>query len=78
MNHMDHAAAGFIPIFVGLFFIALAFALYFVPGIIAYKRNHNNLIAIVIINIFLGWTVLGWLGALIWSVSNPPPRPPNY
>jgi hypothetical protein len=41
--------------------------LYFIPTAIASVRNHNNITSIFILNIFLGWTVLGWVGALIWS-----------
>lgn len=42
-------------------------ALYFLPTIIAYHRRHRNLLAILILNIFLGWTLLGWVGALVWA-----------
>jgi hypothetical protein len=27
-------------------------------------------VPIVVINILLGWTVLGWIGALVWSVAS--------
>lgn len=50
----------------GVLFILIA--LYFVPLLIAVKRNHRNMVAIVVINVFLGWTLLGWVGALVWSV----------
>jgi len=45
---------------------------YFLPSFIAHRRDHNNATAIILLNVFLGWTILGWLGALIWAVSNPP------
>ncbi|MBQ8869292.1 MAG: superinfection immunity protein [Oscillospiraceae bacterium] len=38
------------------------------PSFIAYKRNHKNTIAVILINFFLGATVIGWVGALIWAV----------
>jgi hypothetical protein len=42
---------------------------YFVPGINATSRKHPNAGAIWLLNIFLGWTGLGWLVALIWSAT---------
>lgn len=47
---------------------------YFLPAIVAYRRKHRQREAILLLNLLLGWTVLGWIGALIWSVtaSDPP------
>src|SRR5207248_10362877 len=42
--------------------------LYFLPAILARKKE--QFVAILLLNIFLGWTFIGWLGALIWAVSN--------
>ena len=42
--------------------------IYMLPSFIAYKRNHKNTIAVILINFFLGATVIGWVGALIWAV----------
>lgn len=44
---------------------------YFVPYIIAVFRKHPNRQAILILNLLLGWTVLGWIGALVWAAINP-------
>lgn len=43
---------------------------YLLPAFIAYQRWHANRHAILVINIFLGWSVIGWLGALIWSATS--------
>lgn len=43
--------------------------LYYMPIIIAIKRRHQNIIGLGILNFFFGWTIIGWFGALIWSVS---------
>ena len=51
-----------------LIFILLVF-LYFLPSIIAFKRQHKSRFGILIINIFLGLTFLGWVISLAWSVS---------
>ena len=42
-------------------------ALYFLPSIVGY--NCKKASGIIILNLFLGWTLLGWVGALIWAVS---------
>ena len=51
-----------------LFFAALFF--YFLPAIAAVMRRHNNKSAIWILNLLLGWTVLGWIVALVWAHTN--------
>jgi hypothetical protein len=50
--------------------IAVTLALYFVPSIVAVKRAHRNTLAIVVLNVFLGWTGLGWIAALVWACTN--------
>lgn len=43
--------------------------LYFLPTITAYRNNHHNKEAIAIVNISLGWTLVGWIVAMAWAVS---------
>lgn len=45
-------------------------AAYLIPTIIAVTRKHNNAMAIAVVNIALGWTFLGYLIALVWSLTN--------
>jgi hypothetical protein len=54
-----------LPIVGLILFVA---ASYFLPFIIAAVRNHRNAPAIFLLNLLLGWTLLGWIGALIWAV----------
>ncbi len=56
-------------IILGIIIVVLSVGLYFLPSIIAFKRGHPNAGAILVLNIFLGWTVLGWIGALVWSFT---------
>ena len=51
-----------------LLLVVLIFALYFLPTLIAFLRQHKNKLAIFLLNLFLGWTVLGWVVSLVWSV----------
>lgn len=45
------------------------FALYFLPYIIARYRKHKDATAISVVNLFLGWTFIGWVVALVWAVK---------
>ena len=60
---------------VGLAIVALILGLHFIPAIIANRRRHRNALAITALNLFLGWTVIGWVAALIWALTNDPPPP---
>lgn len=51
--------------------------IYLLPAFIAYQRAHTNRHAILVINLFLGWSVIGWLGALIWSCTSAKSQPVN-
>lgn len=51
--------------------------LYFVPAMIATARNHPNRTPIFMLNLFLGWTFLGWVAALIWSFTAVVPQAPG-
>lgn len=49
--------------------LGLGVALYFIPTIIAAIRLHPNRVPIMLLNLFVGWTFIGWIAALIWSAS---------
>lgn len=51
--------------------LAILFVPYFVPSIVAFARRHHNAVPILFLNIFLGWTLIGWVGSLIWSLTAP-------
>lgn len=42
--------------------------LYFLPYFIAYSSKHLNREAVLAANLFLGWTVLGWVLCLVWAL----------
>lgn len=49
------------------FIIIFMALIYFIPTIICIVKRHTHKLYIICLNIFLGWTLIGWLGALIWS-----------
>lgn len=59
---------GGIPFFgfpVGL----VGLGVYFLPTIVAALRHKRNMLGIVLLNVFAGWTVIGWIIALVWSFA---------
>ncbi|MEX0959985.1 MAG: superinfection immunity protein [Burkholderiales bacterium] len=42
---------------------------YFMPVLVAVVRRHRFAASIGAVNFVLGWTGLGWLGAMIWAVN---------
>jgi len=53
----------------GLLLVLFGLGIYFVPAIKAYQVKKNNREAILALNIFLGWTLIGWVVALVWAYS---------
>jgi len=49
--------------------ILLGIAFYFIPTIAGYKTKNAS--GVFILNLLLGWTVIGWIAALIWAYSSP-------
>ncbi|HMH06016.1 MAG TPA: superinfection immunity protein [Terriglobales bacterium] len=50
-------------------FFGFGFIFYFLPSLIALARSKRNLLAIFLLNCFLGWTLVGWVVALVWAVK---------
>jgi hypothetical protein len=46
---------------------------YFLPTIIAGCNRHRSFVGIILVNVFLGWTGVGWICCFIWSVVSPQP-----
>jgi predicted membrane channel-forming protein YqfA (hemolysin III family) len=67
-----HELNGFGKFISMLFFIALP-ALYLLPTYEAWSKQHPNLTSIALVNIFLGWSVVGWVGAMVWAYKIPEP-----
>ena len=59
-------------------FILFLIMVYFIPTTIGIFRMQLNIWAIMLTNIFLGWTVVGWLVAFVLSVKNNRPDRINH
>ncbi len=58
----------------GMFFFpffgfGIPFFMYFLPSIIALARSKRDILAIFLLNLFLGWSVIGWIVALVWALK---------
>ena len=51
------------------------FLAYFIPTIVAWVRHVPNKGSVTVVNVFLGWTVIGWIVALAMAVRSRPPAP---
>jgi hypothetical protein len=43
--------------------------IYFLPAIVANARHHRNRLAIFVLDVFLGWTFIGWVAAFVWACT---------
>ena len=49
--------------------IVIPLMIYFLPWLIALVRGHHSAGGIFVLNLLLGWTLVGWLVALVWSFA---------
>jgi hypothetical protein len=54
-----------------LVIVAIVLAVYFFPLLYAATEGRPNTAAIGVLNLFLGWTFIGWVVALVWAVTQP-------
>jgi len=61
------AIGGFFMGMLSLLVLVVVVGIYFLPSIMAYQNKKKNRQAISILNFFLGWTIIGWVVALVWA-----------
>jgi hypothetical protein len=54
--------------FEAFFIIGILCLLYFLPTFVAIERKHPNTPPIFLLNLFFGWTLIGWVWALCWAL----------
>ena len=50
-------------------FLLFLFAMYWLPTIIAIVRRTPSALGVAALNFFLGWTVIGWIVALVIALA---------
>lgn len=58
----------------GLALIVVVLLAYFVPTVVAFARGVSNSGSILVLNLFLGWTLVGWVVALAMAARSTAPR----
>jgi len=48
---------------------------YLLPTGIAIGRKRSNTGAIFVLDLFLGWSIIGWVVALVWAVAKDDSKP---
>lgn len=54
------------------FILLIILFIYFLPIIVGWKKRNAG--TIFVINLFLGWTFIGWVVAFAWAVSYEKPN----
>lgn len=54
-----------------MFWLLVMMLIYFVPTLLALAVKNRQAAAIFALNSLLGWTLLGWVVALIWAYIVP-------
>lgn len=49
--------------------VAVLFFIYFLPALVAEYRHHRQKLAIGILTLVGGWTLIGWVTALVWACT---------
>jgi hypothetical protein len=61
-----------LPIVLLVLLAIVAFVVHFLPIFVAWRRRVKNFWWIFLINFFFGWTLIGWVIALVWAVNDEP------
>jgi len=51
-------------------FILFWIAMYWLPTLVALARQTPSALGVAMLNFFLGWTVIGWIVALLWALAS--------
>jgi len=49
--------------------ILIALVIFFLPTVIAFVKNRKYRWVVLFVNVVAGFTLIGWFGALIWSIA---------
>ena len=59
------------PSIVALVWLVVMFGFYFLPTVFAIDRKHPQRTAIIVLNVVAGWSLVGWIIALVWAFTKP-------
>ena len=76
-----NSSSGFVAVLMAALLVATV--IYMLPALLAWSMGCPRRVAITLVNLLLGWTIIGWIVALVWAVmsgnggsfdEDPPPR----
>jgi hypothetical protein len=69
--------SGVLGVVIALALIAVAAFVYFLPTFIGATRRVPNLGVVAVLNVLLGWTLIGWAVALAFAMVDVTPPAPS-
>ena len=81
LHWIADSRSGFVALLLAACIVAMA--VYALPVLLAWSMGSPQRVAITLVDLLLGWTILGWIAALIWAIlsgnggsfdEDPPPR----
>jgi hypothetical protein len=63
---------------IGLAILLTVFLVYLIPIVVAHNRNLRHGEMLILFNILAGWTLVGWVASLLWSILGKPSASGNY
>jgi hypothetical protein len=57
----------------GFVMVIACFGVYILPSMLAWKRGSSRKWKITVINLLLGWTVIGWIVSMVLTYAYEPP-----
>jgi hypothetical protein len=57
----------------GFLIVLFSVAAYFAPTIVAGSRRPPHIGSVIVVNVFLGWTIVGWVVALAMACRSKAP-----
>ncbi|MBN6741407.1 superinfection immunity protein [Acidithiobacillus sp. MC6.1] len=62
---MDTTSGTMIVITIGVLVSAL---IYLLPALLAFAMGHPHPWGVLLVDLVLGWTIMGWIAALVWAL----------
>jgi len=76
---LSSGAQSGITILVVLLISAVSIGLWLLPVFVAVRRRSPNVNQVMVVDLLLGWTLVGWVVALVMALKPlPQPLPPPY
>ncbi len=70
MNDLTIGLQSLEIVFLPCLLVAALGGLYLMPWCISAWRGHRNSTPIFVLNLVFGWTLIGWVGCLAWSLAS--------